>query len=79
MDGKPPTREAARNVVLALFGQVKKNIFFYSFIYTKNAVWKETTWRWLPKMKPLLSLRPLHTRVMKREEPYDGRLSRTVL
>ena len=36
MDGKPPTREAARNVVLALFGQVKKNIFFLFFhIYEK--------------------------------------------
>jgi hypothetical protein len=32
MDGKPPTKGATRNVVLTLFGQVKKNYFFIIFI-----------------------------------------------
>jgi hypothetical protein len=49
----------ARNVVLALFGQVEKNTF------SKMAA----------EIKPLSNLWP----VPRREEPYDGRLSRTVL
>jgi hypothetical protein len=49
----------ARNVVLALFGQVKKKYFL----------------KMAAEINPLLNLWP----VSGREEPYDGRLSRTVL
>ncbi len=44
MDGKPPTKGATRNVVLAFFCQVKKNkikfiyIYLYLYIYEKCAL-----------------------------------------